>query len=590
MESPPSSSDALEQIRPRRWPVVVVLLAVVVLGVVAVVVIVGRVARAGIDKEARAWATLQRCLLGPDPIESGQPPSARIRHIQLSALGIPWRAKGQEAWPGWCSPRAHALHEALREAGHAQNGAKDLAYWSEHLGKELHDHPYPENEIGADVDALWGAGKAQGLPVSEADDVPATPAVAIPLTVDALEAVPPLASAAFPLDLVRDESVPSEAMRLTIVGSQVPRAPMLCTVLPAGEAVTCGTFPSALENVQARLLGGAEPEAVPLVFAAPAGEGGIFRGSDGSLFDEGVSYGGFVRADGFAADLGWDRAHSQFRLRRGRPGQAPKDTLFKLDGVQEDTQVAMLWDAVVWAANGSISVRHVLDGDAPMGAAAVVGAVPDGGIRPREPLRACKTASALALLVRGQAQDTVTIDTGDRWSTPATYPSLRGRAETLTCHGAEVAFTALRALNESGWVEGRVTQVRCKPGECAAATTELAKVFPDVKETMPTRIAAAGLDGKLLLVWQAGGIGGLRMRLASQDRIEDPADTVIYDDLVQGGVVQGTSTLLGWELFARGSFAVVLVSTTAGVHVVRIDSSGKALPLRVQWGEAAQAP
>jgi hypothetical protein len=101
---------------------------------------------------------------------------------------------------------------------------------------------------------------------------------------------------------------------------------------------------------------------------------------------------------------------------------------------------------------------------------------------------------------------------------------------------------------------------------------------------MPTRIAASDLDGKLLLLWQAGFVGGLRMRLAPQDRFEDGSDTVIYDDLVQDGAVQGTSTLLGWELFARGSFAVVVVSTTAGVHVIRIDASGKPTPLRVQWG------
>jgi hypothetical protein len=167
-----------------------------------------------------------------------------------------------------------------------------------------------------------------------------------------------------------------------------------------------------------------------------------------------------------------------------------------------------------------------------------------------------------------------------------TFDAFRGRAETFTCRGTEATFTAIRALKEAGWVEGHVTQAHCAPGECVTKTTELAKVFPDVKETMPTRIAAGDLDGKMLLVWQAGAVGGLRMRLASQDRIEEPGDVVLYDDLVQEGVVQGTSTLLGWELFARGSYALLLLSTTAGVHAVRLDATGKAAPLRVEWAKA----
>ena len=246
----------------------------------------------------------------------------------------------------------------------------------------------------------------------------------------------------------------------------------------------------------------------------------------------------------------------------------------------------MRWDALIWAANGTVNVRHVLDADVPMGAPAVVATVPEGGIVPREPLRTCKTSQALALLVEGAETDTLTIDTGDTWSTPATFPASGARRGILTCRGTEAAFTSSGApLNERGWVEGSVTQARCSPGECTTKTTQFAKVFPDVKETMPTRFAAADLDGKLLLVWQAGAVGGLRLRLAPQDRIEEPNDTVIYDDLVQDGVVQSSSTLLGWELYSRGSYAVLLMSTTAGVHVLRIDGTGKVAPLRVEWAK-----
>jgi hypothetical protein len=563
---------------------VVVLLGVAALAAGAFVVVGGRMARAGREREARAWATLQRCLVGPEPLASGEAPSVRLRRIQLTAVGIPWRAKGQDAWPGWCSAPAHALHEALREAGHAQEGQKDLSYWSEHLGKSLHDHPYPETDVGPVADALWAAARALDLPASGADDVPATPAAATPLTADALQPTSLLSPSVFPMDQVHDERVPGEAVRLLVVESSAARSPFLCTARPGDEVLSCAGLPASLKEAHVRMLGAAEDRAAPLLFAVPSGEAGIFRASDGTLFDEGASYGGFVRGDGFAADLAWDRAHEQFRLRRALAGQAPRDTSFKLDGVQDDVQVAMLWDAVVWAANGSVSVRHVLDGAAPMGAAAVVAPVPEGGIASRSPLRACKTQQAMGLYVHGGNGDTVTIDTGERWSTPATFEAVSGRAETLTCRGSEVTFTALRALREAGWVEGSVAQVRCTPGACTTRTTELAKVFPDAKETMPVRLAAAGVDGKLLLVWQAGTVGGLRMRLAPQDHIDEPTDVVLYDDWTQGGAIGQTSSLLGWGLYARGTFALLVLSTTSGVHVLRIDGSAKATPMRVAWG------
>jgi hypothetical protein len=589
-QGPPSSPDSIDpkQLRSRRWPIVVVLVAVLAIAAVTLLVAGARMSRASREREARAWSTLQRCLVGPDALGARESPSLRLRRIQLTAVGIAWRAKGQDAWPGWCSPRAHALHEALREAGHAQNGAEDLAFWSEHLGKQLHDHPYPESDIGPLADALWAAARAQGLPASDADDVPGTPAAAQPLTADALQPVPSLSPSAFPLDLVHDERVPTESVRLLVDGAQAPRAPYLCTAMAGADVLACATLPPSIKDGQVRLLGAADEGASPLLFTVPSGEAGIYRSSDGTLLDEAMSYGGFVRADGFAADLAWDRARKQFRLRRARPGQPPRDTGFTLDGVENDAQVAMLWDAVVWAANGSVSVRHVLDGDAPTGAAAVVASVPDGGISSRTPLRACRTKQALALFVHGAYTDTVTIDTGERWSTPATYEAVSGRAEAITCRGSDAALTALRAVKEAGWVEGRVTRVHCSPGACESRTTELAKVFPDAKETMPVRLAAADVDGELLLVWQAGSVGGLRMRYAPQDHIEEATDTVIYDDLMQNGALAPASTLLGWDLFSRGTFAILVLSTTSGVHAVRIDGSSKVTPLRVEWGAVAQ--
>ncbi|HZU82765.1 MAG TPA: hypothetical protein VE987_07610, partial [Polyangiaceae bacterium] len=178
---------------------------------------------------------------------------------------------------------------------------------------------------------------------------------------------------------------------------------------------------------------------------------------------------------------------------------------------------------------------------------------------------------------------TATLDTGDRWSAAATFDMPEGRVEALTCGDDAATLTTVDAVGERGWVEGHVTQARCAPGACTTRTTELAKVFPDVKETMPVRLAASELGGKLLLAWQAGAVGGLRMRLAPQEQIEQPADVVLYDDLVQSGAIGDASTLLGWTMFTRHAYAVLVVATSAGVHLVRVDGTGAATPLAVDW-------
>jgi hypothetical protein len=583
---PPSSSSLVEEIKPKRWPVLAAIAVVAVVGVGAVVFFAVRSAHAGREREAKAWATLARCLTGPEPLAPGEKPSVRVRRIQLTAMGVPWRAQNKEPWPGWCAPRAHAVHEALSDEGHAQAGAKDLAYWAEHVGKQLKDSGYPETDLGGSIDALWDAATKQGLPAAEPDDVTLAPTAAQPLTVDKLRSVPPVSPSSFTLEVVSDERVPTEPMRLLFGAPGAANAPLVCVVRATGATAQCSALPDAIKGFQPRLMGGAEDGAAPLAFAAPAGQDGILRTDDGKLVDQGASYGGLSRADGFTADLVWDAGKSKFRLRRSRAGEAGRDAWVDLPGVTSDAQVAMLWDAVVWAANGSVQVRHVLDGDAPLGAASTVAVVPDEGPA-ADGLWGCKTPQGLALFVRAYGMRTSTLDTGDRWSTPATFSFGGGRVESMTC-GANVAtLTAIDAVGERGWVEGRVTQARCAPGTCATRTTELSKVFPDVKETMPVRLAASDLDGKLLLVWQAGAVGGLRMRLAPQERIEEPGDAVLYDDLVQDAAVGDASTLLGWTMFSRRGYSVVVLATSAGVHLLRIDASGAATPLAVTWAPAS---
>ena len=586
VEPPPSSANLVDEMRPKRWPVFAAIAGVVVVGAIAVAVFAIHSAHAAREREAKAWATLARCLLGPEPLGDGEKPAMRVRRIQLAAMGVPWRAQNKEPWPGWCSSRAHAVHEVLTDEGHAQPNAKDLAYWAEHVGKQLKDSGYPEADLGGSIESLWDAAAKQGIGAADPDDVPAPPAAAQPLTADKLRGVAPTSPTSFSLDVVSDEHVPTEPMRLLFGAPGAPNAPLVCVVRATGATAVCSALPDAVKGFQPRLMGGAEDGAAPLAFAAPAGQDGILRSDDGKLVDQGPSYGGLSRADGSIATLMWDAAKGKFRLRRARAGEAPRDALFDLTDVTSDRQVAMLWNAVVWVADDAVQVRHVLDADAPLGAAATVAGVSQWGLD-ADALWGCKTPEGMALFVRHENRRTSTLDVGDRWTTPATFEFEAGRVESMTCGTNAATLTSIDAVGERGWVEGSVTQARCGPGTCSTRTTELAKVFPDVKETMPVRLAASDLDGKLLLVWQAGAIGGLRMRLAPQERIEDPADAVIYDDLVQNAALGDASTLLGWTMYSRRSYSVLVLATTAGVHLVRIDATGAVTPLAVTWAPSS---
>ena len=65
-----------------------------------------------------------------------------------------------------------------------------------------------------------------------------------------------------------------------------------------------------------------------------------------------------------------------------------------------------------------------------------------------------------------------------------------------------------------------------------------------------------------------------------ENRFAEAQDVVLFDPLVQAdGKVGPTSTLLDMRVLARGSFAIVLLNTSAGVYAIRIESDGKFAPV-----------
>jgi hypothetical protein len=91
----------------------------------------------------------------------------------------------------------------------------------------------------------------------------------------------------------------------------------------------------------------------------------------------------------------------------------------------------------------------------------------------------------------------------------------------------------------------------------------------------PGKLAAAELDGKLLLVWDAGTLGGLRMRIGATDALKDVHDAVIFDP--EGAKAEDRITSL--RLVPAQASSLLFVRTLSGVHLFGVDRSGKMAPL-----------
>jgi hypothetical protein len=94
--------------------------------------------------------------------------------------------------------------------------------------------------------------------------------------------------------------------------------------------------------------------------------------------------------------------------------------------------------------------------------------------------------------------------------------------------------------------------------------------------------AVADVGGRILAVALTEERGGLRFRHAAGKRLADKGqDRVLFDDLVRDGVVGKDSVILGMHLLGRGRFAVLLLSTPAGLYAVRFDAKGQPSPAKI---------
>ncbi|APR84580.1 Hypothetical protein A7982_09929 [Minicystis rosea] len=554
------------------------------------------------EREAIAWGNVTRCLIGGEPLAATDKPSLRARKIQLRAVAEPYEnrpASEGEAWPSRCAAPALALHETLKDTGRIERDGAELGKGIEALGKKLKENNKPSIDIAETIDRLWDESKKIGLAPKVGGDVKAPPAAVETLTLDGLEAVPALSKKAFALDTVFAERVPAGVLRVIATSKDLPDAPLVCTFGEAAASGHCEKPPAPVLSASRdlRLLGSTEDEAKPLLFADKRGDGGIFRGDSGEKVGGLFSVGGFSRKDGFAATLGWDEKDQKkpFVLTRGRAGAPLKEDRFLPDGVRYVlNDVALLWDHIVWQRYDKDSgERHLMahklgDSEDPMKDATDIGKLWDFARvsnyeRAEDTIRGCKTKEALAVLVHGNARDSVSFQVGDRWVSPL---QLDGTGGELTCRGTEATETRVDPLRggDALWKE-QIRQDRCTPAGCLPRKVGVSDLLHGLKELAPGNqqaLAATDLDGKLLVVWMAGAAGGVRMKLAPIDQIAAAPDTVILDDMTRGGQVQRARQLNDIKLFTRAGYAVLLVGSSVGVHALRIDADGKVSPIAMK--------
>lgn len=92
-------------------------------------------------------------------------------------------------------------------------------------------------------------------------------------------------------------------------------------------------------------------------------------------------------------------------------------------------------------------------------------------------------------------------------------------------------------------------------------------------------VVAVDVDGKLLVVWNAGYIGGIRMRIAAPAQIKEAEDIVLVDARDPKNAMKLT-VITEMKLIPTGNSAVLFLGGTMGARAIRIDSSGASTPIQ----------
>lgn len=546
---------------------------------------------------SQSWSAFSQCVVG-EHLEEGGVPSLHFRRIQLTAMRMsePERmAPGSDKpWPISCAPLGHIVRETWKSAGLTEASGKDLGTATEALAKALRE----PNSVSADqselIDAAWEQAKKNNIKVVHVNGLSA-PFDAKPLDAGKLAKGTPISPTAFTLKAAFTDAHPAGAMRLLVEEKGVSNAPFICTFSKKNPKAQCKSLPAALAGGHGlRLLGTADDDSAPAVFAGERGRAGVFRADSGDKIETMYSYGSYAKADGSTAVLGFDGEAKDLILTRrpagGKPGRTKIDPDFRVGNYYYSTQI--LWDHVVLRGVTKKEERRLFVSKYPWTGDAApsltdIGELPEAGLiegGADEPahIQGCKTDKAMVVRVKGYDNDFMSFLMGGKWSPPMSPKVSDG---ILSCYGSEAVVTRLYpARGDKTW-QTALAQSHCTTAGCTVYDISMEKILKTQFEFAPRdmKMDAVDVNGKLLAVWVAGERGGIRMRYAKPEEFERADESVLYDDLIKDGQVQKLSTLFDLRLFSRDGFAILLLSTVSGVYAIRIEAEGMITPVEIEW-------
>jgi hypothetical protein len=524
---------------------------------------------------------LRTCLLG-GPLDAKESVALRVRRLQLRAIDrtdTELVTGGDKIWPFSCrQPSALALAAIKESASEPQQ--QTLTALNAFLN--------PQTAVSRDASAVTTAVVAtlDALHPSEVGKA-SEPLPAAALNVDSLAAIAPLSSKGASFSSTYTEDNPGLSLPVLIDDQDLP-SPILCRFQEA-LAAQCHTLGelSAVHGHGLRLLGTSDPEAPNLIFAGNRGAEGVFVAGSSTPIDRVYSYGGYSAKGGSVAVLGYDEAaHGMVLVQKSGSSATVRTPLkpnFRVGNYFYGSQ--LLWDQVLVRGVTPDDERRLftlpLDKkDKNSFDLADIGELPEPGLirddRRNEPhLNGCRTEQATVVRVRGYDHDFLTFRINGAFSMPVTANT----DGVLGCYGSSATLVAVSKASPF-----RVQHETCSSAGCNMAIVNEAELDHETSELRikdAGAVAAVDLAGKLLVVWLAGERGGLRFRMAAPEGFAQAPDTLVFDDHVAEGKVVDATTVLGFRLYSRANFAVLLLSTLAGVHAFRIDANGAIAPFAI---------
>ena len=530
------------------------------------------------------WAALQGCVVG-DSLKAGELPSTRARAIQLTVLGTPreqrTKTPGELGWPASCAPAAALLSE---HADSAETGGAELKTSTTALSKAMRENANATADIGKLVDQVWKDAAAAGLKAEPASATGVPKAAVALFSKDILHEPSGLAGE-FAIASLKPDPAPTKNLRFLIDDNGLVGGAVLCTASGVPTTLVCKhVSPEVARHTPGLALEGTtDPEAQPWIFAGDKGQLGIFRPSGPAAVTGDLALGSTVDKDGSAWLLTHPAAGTPTELwltHAPLTGDVPKS-----HGTIDTTEIdnildaSLAWDWVVERTGAKAHpalhlVGHKISDKGEIGPLVDVGDAATLDRPEREDknprFSTCRSGANVAVRVHGARADAITFYSGAVWTAPL---PLTTRGGTMACRGNEAVVTQVTRVVDSEGSHPTVEQSHCNPSGCTAARLPIREMLSgtDVVPQESNSFTVAEIGGKLLLVWSAGPLGGVRMRFATLDRMKATPDELIVDSREDSG----QSTVTELRLLPTAEVAILFINTTTGARLFNVDATGK---------------